>query len=58
MRIDKWLWITRLYKTRKLAKLAISRNDIQCNGLKVKPSKVLGLMVKSVMVFFINSTNN
>ncbi len=45
VRIDKWLWAARFYKTRMLAKQAIDGGKIHCDGQRVKPSKeaVIGL---------------
>lgn len=45
IRIDKWLWAARFYKTRMLAKQAIDGGKIHCDGQRVKPSKeaVIGL---------------
>ncbi len=39
VRLDKWLWATRFYKTRKLALEAINGGKIRLNGIKPKPSK-------------------
>lgn len=38
-RLDKWLWAARLFKTRGLAKEAISGGKIHCKGERCKPSK-------------------
>lgn len=45
IRIDKWLWAARFYKTRTLAKQAIDGGKIHCDGQRVKPSKeaIVGL---------------
>src|ERR1700675_824847 len=37
-RLDKWLWHTRLYKTRSLAAAAISGGKVQLNAGRVKPA--------------------
>ena len=39
MRIDKWLWIARFYKTRSRAKAAVMHGKIQINGDRIKPAK-------------------
>ncbi|THB69795.1 MAG: RNA-binding protein [Gammaproteobacteria bacterium] len=39
VRLDKWLWATRFYKTRKLALEAINGGKIRLNGIRPKPSK-------------------
>lgn len=38
LRIDKWCWMTRFYKTRRLATEAISRGHVLVNGQKTKPA--------------------
>lgn len=39
VRVDKWLWAARFYKTRSLAKQAIEGGKVQCDGQRVKASK-------------------
>ena len=39
IRLDKWLWAARFYKTRSLAKQAIEGGKVQCDGTRAKPSK-------------------
>ena len=39
VRIDKWLWAARFFKTRNLAKQAIEGGKIHCGGQRVKASK-------------------
>ncbi|GLS25877.1 RNA-binding S4 domain-containing protein [Marinibactrum halimedae] len=41
VRIDKWLWAARFFKTRSLAKQAIEGGKIRCEGQRVKASKDL-----------------
>ena len=41
MRIDKWLWVARFFKTRSLAAAAIASHKISCNGEHVKPAREL-----------------
>lgn len=39
VRIDKWLWAARFFKTRSLAAQEVSLGRIQIDGLPVKPSR-------------------
>lgn len=39
VRLDKWLWAARFFKTRALAKAAIEGGKVHCKGERCKPSK-------------------
>ncbi|AGI26557.1 heat shock protein [Pseudomonas sp. ATCC 13867] len=39
VRLDKWLWAARFYKTRSLAKEAIEGGKVHCRGERCKPGK-------------------
>lgn len=41
MRIDKWLWVARFYKTRSLAAKAVEAHQVRCNERLVKPAHEL-----------------
>jgi ribosome-associated heat shock protein Hsp15 len=43
VRLDKWLWAARLFKTRSLAKQAIEGGKINCDDQKVKPGKEIAV---------------
>jgi len=45
VRLDKWLWAARFFKTRSLAKQAIDGGKIHCDGQRVKPSKEISVGV-------------
>ena len=50
VRIDKWLWAARFYRTRAIAKQAIDGGKVHCNGSRTKPSKEIeiGCFVKEI----------
>jgi len=41
VRLDKWLWAARFYKTRALAAEAVGRGRVDVNGHPAKPSREL-----------------
>lgn len=45
VRIDKWLWAARFFKTRSLAKQALEGGKVHMDGQRVKASKDIGVGV-------------
>lgn len=43
VRLDKWLWAARFYKTRTIARDMINGGKVHYNGQKTKPSKIVEL---------------
>jgi len=41
VRIDKWLWAARFYKTRSLAAQAVTGGKVHLNGMRVKPARAV-----------------
>ena len=41
VRIDKWLWAARFFKTRSVASDAIAKNRIRIGGQRIKPSRLV-----------------
>lgn len=41
IRIDKWLWAARFFKTRSLAAEAVERGRVRLNGDRCKPARYL-----------------
>lgn len=39
MRVDKWLWVARFFKTRSLATEAVNKGRVRINGQLCKPAK-------------------
>ncbi|SFU17357.1 heat shock protein Hsp15 [Kosakonia arachidis] len=43
VRLDKWLWVARFYKTRALAREMIEGGKVHYNGQRSKPGKIVEL---------------
>ncbi|MEM9533264.1 MAG: RNA-binding S4 domain-containing protein [Pseudomonadota bacterium] len=41
VRIDRWLWAARLYKTRSVAKAALVGGKVDHNGKRAKPARLV-----------------
>lgn len=42
VRLDKWLWAARFFKTRSIAKQAVEGGKVQAEGQKLKPGREIG----------------
>lgn len=43
LRIDKWLWAARFFKTRSMASQAVNGGKVHLNGGRVKSSRTIGV---------------
>ena len=43
VRIDRWLWAARFYKTRSLATAAVNGGKVEVNGERAKPARLIRL---------------
>lgn len=43
LRIDKWLWAARFYKTRSLSADAVEGGKVTMQGARLKPAKAVGI---------------
>jgi len=41
IRLDKWLWAARFFKTRALASQAVNGGKVHLNGQRIKPSRAV-----------------
>jgi len=41
VRLDRWLWAARFFKTRALAAAGVAGGKVQVNGVRAKPAKLL-----------------
>lgn len=41
VRLDKWLWAARFYKTRSIARNMVDGGKVHYNGQRTKPSKIV-----------------
>lgn len=49
IRLEKWLWAARFYKTRKLAREMVEGGKVHYNGQRVKPSKAVSVGAKVLL---------
>ena len=43
VRIDKWLWAARFFKTRSMAAQAVTGGKVHVNGARIKPARMVQL---------------
>ena len=43
LRIDKWLWAARFFKTRSMASDAIAKNRVRVDGQRIKASRTISV---------------
>lgn len=41
-RLDSWLWVARFFKTRSLARRAVTGGHVSVNGANAKPARTIG----------------
>lgn len=53
VRIDKWLWAARFYKTRSIARQMVDGGKVEYNGARAKPSRTVevGAQIKLLQGF-------
>ena len=43
VRLDKWLWAARFFRTRAKAKAAIDGGKVECDGVRARPAKEIAI---------------
>lgn len=43
VRLDKWLWVARFFKTRSMAREAVAGGKVHLNGTRAKPGRVVNV---------------
>jgi len=66
IRLDKWLWSARFFKTRSMAAQAVNGGKVHVNGQRVKPARTvgagdnleitIGVMVFEIEILGVNAT--
>ena len=49
VRIDKWMWATRIFKTRTIAAEACKKGRIMIGGVTIKPSRMIKDTVEKII---------
>lgn len=49
VRLDRWLWAARFFKTRSAAKDAVDGGKVRCGGQRTKPSKEIAIGTELVI---------
>jgi ribosome-associated heat shock protein Hsp15 len=56
LRVDKWLWAARFYKTRSIASDAVESGKVTMNEARIKPAKTIGvgdrLLIRQGQAYF------
>ena len=53
IRIDKWLWAVRIFKTRTISTDACNSGKVKIDGKSIKPSRAIKLNEKITLRYFI-----
>ncbi len=56
LRVDKWLWAARFYKTRSLSADAVESGKVTMNEVRIEPAKAIGvgdrLLIRQGQIYF------